>query len=79
MGDVPKNQKHSGDGSPLVHLGSRGCRPRQKHLRGLEQIHTDLGEHHLHVQYTSDGSVDLAAPTDPYQQPQVMAEAIRIR
>ena len=48
MGDVPKNLMHSGDGSPLVHLGSRGYRPRQKHLRGLEQKHTDLGELHLH-------------------------------
>ena len=63
MGDVPKNQKHSGDGSPLVHLGSRGCRPRQKHLRGLEQIHTDLGEHHLHLPLElSIASSDLRPP-----------------
>ena len=47
MGDVLKNLKHSGDGSPLVHLGSRSCRLRQKHLRGLEHKHTDLGGLHL--------------------------------
>ena len=48
MGDVPKSLKHSGDGSPLVPLGSRGCSPRQKHLKGLEHKHTSLGELHLH-------------------------------
>jgi hypothetical protein len=63
MGDVLKILKHSGDGSPLVHLRSRSCRLRQKHLRGLEHKHTDLGGLHLQVRVRVSGESDLSFPS----------------
>ena len=44
MGDVLKSRKHSGDGSPLVPLRNRGCRPRQERLIRLEHKYTSLDE-----------------------------------